>query len=764
MASKGSRFMRYAVILWLLAWAYPTQAAVVAHYEECSRQGETWSFPAIEAAGHTPKLLMDLTRADLQGVDVLFVTNCSLIIHFDEFVSRVPDIHAAINDGLIFVLHDRNVDLAATVLPGPGSQMEFIWNPTTDTQVQDDSTLVTHGPAGTITNTTLDGGWASSHGYVDANKFPAGVKSILSQTESNRSVLFHYPFGQGHVVYSTMPLDHFLRFTPYCQMYVDPMKSLCLQSAYIYTPNVIAFSAQLAQRAPEARVSSDITIDEGQTVTLDGSASFDPQNRSLSYVWTQVSPALPNNLLSGSTAAKPTFNAPFISENMVFTYQLVVTNSGGLDSEPVYVNVTVKNNNQPPVADAGNDVSIKAGVQVTLNGERSYDPDSDPITSYEWIQVEGPLVKLDDSHAAKPSFTAPAAVGQSLVFELSVHDGKESSAVSTVQVTVLDNTPPIADAGDDMVKDEATIVVLNGNNSYDSDGDGIEYQWQQIQGLPVELDRSLSPTPTFTAPTVAAGGVDLIFELTVLDNDKLNAKSASDQVVIHVRNSNDPPRCDLAQPSKEILWPPNHKMVQVNINGIIDEDSQYNQVVLNITSITQDEPVDGKGDGHTSPDSVIQESTPSSIALLRAERNAKGNGRVYKVNFEASDGLESCVGSVTVGVPKSRKDHDKKHLKYKGHKYDKDSRKKGKNHKRYEYRHNHKEQWLPVDDGQFYDATEVKENHSKNHKSHDDKVELNNELKSWLYKLMNRKHDHEKKESKNSHHKEKKSVSEKYRR
>jgi len=51
----------------------------------------------------------------------------------------------------------------------------------------------------------------------------------------------------------------------------------------------------------------------------------------------------------------------------------------------------------------------------------------------------------------------------------------------------------------------------------------------------------------------------------VSDDDPVNPlPSAPDEVTIHVRNLNDPPRCDLAFVGLDKLWPPNHKMISVS--------------------------------------------------------------------------------------------------------------------------------------------------------------------------------------------------------
>ena len=110
-----------------------------------------------------------------------------------------------------------------------------------------------------------------------------------------------------------------------------------------------------------------------------------------------------------------------------------------------------------------------------------------------------------------------------------------------------------------------------------------------------------------------------------------------------------PPDCDNAGPSQDILWPPNHKFHSINVVGVTDADGDT--VIINIDSISQDEPVNGKGDGNTSPDG---QGVGTDTAEVRAERSgtkkAPGDGRVYHISFTASDGNGgSCSGEVTVG-------------------------------------------------------------------------------------------------------------------
>jgi hypothetical protein len=114
--------------------------------------------------------------------------------------------------------------------------------------------------------------------------------------------------------------------------------------------------------------------------------------------------------------------------------------------------------------------------------------------------------------------------------------------------------------------------------------------------------------------------------------------------------TNQLPVCSAAQANPAALWTPNHQFVPIVVMGVTDPDGD--SLTITVTGVTQDEPVNGNGDGNTSPDAVIQ----AGAASVRAERSGNGNGRVYQISFTADDGNRgSCTGAVTVGVPHSQK-------------------------------------------------------------------------------------------------------------
>lgn len=113
---------------------------------------------------------------------------------------------------------------------------------------------------------------------------------------------------------------------------------------------------------------------------------------------------------------------------------------------------------------------------------------------------------------------------------------------------------------------------------------------------------------------------------------------------------NGAPVCTAAQATPSMLWPANGQFVRVWIIGVGDPDND--PVRISISGVTQDEPTSGLVTGDTGPDATLFGSSVD----LRAQRDAGGNGRVYRVKFDANDGNGGkCTGAVTVQVPNSQK-------------------------------------------------------------------------------------------------------------
>jgi dipeptidyl aminopeptidase/acylaminoacyl peptidase len=108
---------------------------------------------------------------------------------------------------------------------------------------------------------------------------------------------------------------------------------------------------------------------------------------------------------------------------------------------------------------------------------------------------------------------------------------------------------------------------------------------------------------------------------------------------------NEPPDCSTVTTSPNSLLPANGQFVGVALGGGSDPDGDA--LTFTIHGVSQDEPVKAQSDSSV-PDARLR----GGRLELRAERNPHGDGRVYRIAFNASDGHGgTCSGTAKVSVP-----------------------------------------------------------------------------------------------------------------
>jgi len=221
--------------------------------------------------------------------------------------------------------------------------------------------------------------------------------------------------------------------------------------------------------------------------------------------------------------------------------------------------------------------------------------------------------------------------------------------IDNIYVKSWVNQPPGVDAGLTQTVEQETYEgteVTQIGHAYDPDGDALTYQWKEGDTV---LASGTIPAPN-EPPTDADVTLTHTFSpgvhsvtLTVSDSEI----SSSDDVLIIVQDTT-PPEMSVSV-SPNVLWPPNHKMVDilaaVTINDIGDPNPTWTLV-----SITSNEPEQGPGKKH-SPDIMGHEpGTPDLEFQLRAERLGQKEGRIYTITYQVADSSGNSVLSEAIVI------------------------------------------------------------------------------------------------------------------
>jgi alpha-tubulin suppressor-like RCC1 family protein len=333
-----------------------------------------------------------------------------------------------------------------------------------------------------------------------------------------------------------------------------------------------------------------------------------------------------NDLNVGSNAT------PFIVDFNDDGYKDLVV--GNADGDIIfYPGIT----NIPPEVDAGENLSIKSkDIKSTLIIGLISDINEFDTLKYRWSCNDSMLTDwellAEDGLCSLSIKGKIKALGTNSV-ALEASDGSNVS-VDEMLLVIENSSPNIIGCGDG-VYEIFTDITLCGNVS-DFDGDALSYNWTldstdffsgnvetYYGGEPIEL------------PTHYINNLDLgEYQFIVTVSDGITTPQY-DTVKVTVIDTTAPALAPIAD--SYILWPPNHKMIDVVIESNANDNS--GEYTLS-ASISSNEPVEEKKNDKHAPDwtdPVVDQTTGQINFQLRAERLGKGSGRTYIVSVKAED-------------------------------------------------------------------------------------------------------------------------------
>jgi hypothetical protein len=190
------------------------------------------------------------------------------------------------------------------------------------------------------------------------------------------------------------------------------------------TADTNAAEQNQTNQEPTADAGADQTVNEGDAVKLDGSASSDPdRGDTLTYSWTQT--AGTDATLSEASSKTPTFTAPDVgTDGDTLTFKLTVNDGNGHTATDT-VKVLVKDVPEPSPPD-----EITAATTTTTTATTNTTATSlilNPISNVPWgqtVTVSGKLTSADEDDGSSSAIS-----GQSIT--LTGTEIKEEQTIST---------------------------------------------------------------------------------------------------------------------------------------------------------------------------------------------------------------------------------------------------------------------------------------------------------------------------------------------
>ncbi|MEN8145685.1 MAG: PKD domain-containing protein [Gemmatimonadota bacterium] len=169
-------------------------------------------------------------------------------------------------------------------------------------------------------------------------------------------------------------------------------------------------------------------------VSIDGSASTDPDGDALTYSWMVPSGTFEN----GTTNADPMIDVTFPGAAPYLVTLLVSDGNGGSDSAEITIGLSGSANVAPTAAFVATPTTVPAGdgnmTIVTLDASTSSDPDGESLT-YSWTVPSGTFEAGTDANSEIAQVTFPGAAPYTVTLVVDDGNGGTDSTSFTIQLS-----------------------------------------------------------------------------------------------------------------------------------------------------------------------------------------------------------------------------------------------------------------------------------------------------------------------------------------
>jgi hypothetical protein len=260
---------------------------------------------------------------------------------------------------------------------------------------------------------------------------------------------------------------------------------------------------------PVAKPGGPYSTVEGTDVTLDGSASFDPDGGALTYSWDFNN----DGVFGDATGPKPVFDR--VGEEGTYTVWLKVTDPDGATDVAA---TTVVVGDVPPTVTISSDAPKPEHSLVTVSGVVSDPGWLDPLTArIDWGDgtavepISGTLENVRPD--ATLTFSVTHDYGDNGTFTANVCGNDDNDVCKTISLTITNVVPTAAidKSGATIINGSATIlahagqpVTFNGRST-DPGSDDLTVTWHWGDSTPDDVTTYLNNPPSpdpFPSPTV----------------------------------------------------------------------------------------------------------------------------------------------------------------------------------------------------------------------------------------------------------------------